>query len=504
MRLKVNSELSHLVDQVRSCLGEAETLHIVGGGVRDLLLGRKLHDLDFAMPVNPTRLAKCVANQLGAGFFILDDERHTARVLYINSEGDPFPLDFVQYTGTSLQEDLQNRDFTVNAMAILINDLSTVIDPLDGQLDLQEKVLRVCQQSSLRDDPVRVLRGVRLAIQFGFMMDADLEGLMCDAAAHLPETSYERQRDELFKILDGPDPASGMAFLQKSCVMPSLFPALIEQESIPASPPHVLPLFEHTLTVLRYYAQLLKNLQNGISSNEESEWWMQKAVRELNPFSKEITELLLVEVTPGRKKRSLALLGALLHDVGKPRTMTVGEDGCLHYFGHDSLGADLAWEAAKRLQLSNAESAWIRTMVRYHMRLLPLTRMIEGPDRKSVYRFFKRTGEVGAAIALLSLADTAATYGENLVESNWDRAVGVSKSILSAWFNDQASVISPTLLLNGDDLQELFGLPQGKRIGKLLAALEEGQASGTVTTRDEAQAFIQERLTKGLEVGNAE
>lgn len=497
MSLKDNPGLSDLLDQIRSCLGAGEELHLVGGAVRDLLMGRELHDLDFVMPGNPTGLAKCIARSLGAGSFVLDDERHTARVMYFNSGIDFFPLDFVQYTGSSLEEDLRNRDFTVNAMAIPIGDMSTIIDPFGGQQDLEKKVLRACLHTSLLDDPVRVLRAVRFAIQLNFHMDADLEDLILQAVPHLPETSIERQRDELFRILEGSDPALGMTLLNQFHLFTELIPPLVEQESIPASPPHVLPLFDHTLATVGTYGYLLKNLQQGTSFEETPAWWMRAAVSELLPFKEEIAGYFSEEITPGRKKHGLALFGALLHDIGKPRTMELGEDGRMHYFEHDLVGAELAWEAAKRLQLSNAESTWVSGMVQNHMALLPLVNAVGMPGRASVYRFFKEAGDAGVAIAILLLADTASTYSDDLTESVWEKTLAVSKAMLEGWFRDRDTVISPALFLNGNDLQKVFKLKPGKHIGQLLAALEEVQAGGVVSTHEEALDFIRGRLSEG-------
>ncbi len=494
MSLRFRSAISDLLDFVQSCLADKQDLYIVGGGVRDALLGRELKDLDFAMPDDPTALAKRVARCLEAGFFVLDDDRHTARVVYETPEGDPFPLDFVQFTGESLNGDLLNRDFTINAMALPIRNRSKIIDPLQGRDDLEAKRLSVCQPNSLLNDPVRVLRGVRLGMQFGFSYADRLATRMREAALHLPGTSYERQRDELFKILEGPQPAKGMAHLYQFDVFETLIPPLVEQEAIPVSPPHVLPLWEHTLRVVANYDLILKTLSAGEGSDTPTLWWMPTIVKALSPFTGEIQAYFFQEVTPYRSKVGLALLGALLHDIGKPMAVKADEGGRLHYYDHNVVGADLAWEVAKRLKLSNAESEWISEMVRHHLRLLPLANRKGDPDRRSIYRFFDQAGEVGVAIAILSLADTTATYGEKLSEEKWRKTVQVSRAMLSAWWRERETVVSPDPLLNGNDLQKIFGLEPSEHIGQLLAALREAQAGGEVTTEKEAIAFIREQL----------
>lgn len=190
------------------------------------------------------------------------------------------------------------------------------------------------------------------------------------------------------------------------------------------------------------------------------------------------------------------MLGTLLHDVGKPMTMTFGENDRVHYYGHAREGSDLAWEAARRLQLSNAEAAWVQTMVRRHMDLLPLMTQRQPLSRQAIYRFFQQAKDAGVAIGLLSLADTLATYGEHLSQENWEMALRITRGLFFAWWELQKAVVSPTPLLNGDDLQNEFGLEPGKQIGQLLDALKEAQAIGKVTDRSEAEAFVRSRVNQ--------
>jgi tRNA nucleotidyltransferase/poly(A) polymerase len=299
MSLTFRPEVSSVLDLIQSCLEKDVDLYLVGGGIRDVLLGRKLQDLDFSMSSDPTSLARRVADRLKAGFFVLDDDRHTARVVYRTSDGGFFPLDFVQYTGESLTDDLYHRDFTINAMAISIRNRSEIIDPLDGQADLKVGRLDVCQPHALLDDPVRVLRGVRLAMQFDFSYAPGLEKLMREAALHLHKTSYERQRDEVFKILEGPHPAKGMQHFYQFGVFETLIPALMEQESIPASSPHVLPLFEHTLRVVEEYDQILKSLTSDDPQLISMNWWLSEVVCDLQLLAEELRTYFLEEITPG-------------------------------------------------------------------------------------------------------------------------------------------------------------------------------------------------------------
>jgi putative nucleotidyltransferase with HDIG domain len=329
-------------------------------------------------------------------------------------------------------------------------------------------------------------------MQFNLSYATGLTELMTEASQFLPRTSAERQRDELFKILEGPDPAEGMAHCRHFGVFKSLIPPLMEQEDIPASPPHTLRLIDHSLKVLEYLKQLIE------APEDFSTWWLLDFRSTIGRFSENITDYLEEEITPGRSKKGLLMLSALLHDVGKPETFTVGEDGYHHFYNHAKIGADLAWKAAKALQLSNAESEWIRTVVQNHMQLLPFANRAKEPSRIDVYRFYKETGDAGTAVALLSLADTLATYNHNLTPEKWQHALMVSEVISSAWWEAHQTVVNPTLLLDGNDLQDEFGMAPGKEIGEVLEKLKEAQAAGEVKTRAQADAFIQSQI-KGIE-----
>jgi putative nucleotidyltransferase with HDIG domain len=494
MRSKIDSEHLALLTVIRDVSEPGQALYIVGGAVRDILLGVPLHDIDFVMSENPYTLAKKLAKRLSVGFFVLDDERHTARVVFEDQQGRFFPLDFVQYTGETLAEDLSNRDFTLNAMAAPVEALDHVIDPLDGRSDLKLGILRACSPHALLDDPVRVLRGIRLAHQFNFTYAPGLELDLQTAAAQLPQTSYERQRDEFFRILSGPNLAEGLRDCRRLGVFKTLLPPLVDLEDIPVSPPHHLPLIEHTLKTVDHYQRLVTDLtaNQTFVAGEDGLW--QTTLQQLGKFSNVLGAYFAEEITQGRSKAALAYFGALLHDVGKPLVVKAGDDGQLHFFDHARVGADLARKMAKRLQLSNAESDWVERMVRNHMQLLGLIKAGSLPDRRSIYRFYKKTGDTGVALAIHVLADTLATYGPTIDQSLWQTAVSVVETMISSWFEHHDTIVSPSPLLDGHDLQRLCGEPPGKHIGRLLSQLVEEQASGSVNTKEEAVDYVRRQL----------
>lgn len=459
MRLTINPEQKALLQVVREALAPGQGCFLVGGAVRDMRLGRPLHDLDFALAENPTRLAKQVAQSLGAGYFVLDDERHTARVVYRTLDGGAFPLDFVQFTGETLDADLRNRDFTINAMALSVHDLHTVIDPLGGDTDLAQKVLRPCSPQALMEDPVRVLRAVRLAKQFELAYAPGLETLARAAARNLPNTAAERQRDELFRILEGPEPAAGVGDVYRFGAFEAKLPMRRSWEP------------EQALAIMTYFQSMVYQLDPSIATS--TALWAPAIFEALQPFADKLQRYFNEEITPGRHKSGLALLGILLYDLD---VLELGPEG--------------AWDVARRYQLSNAEADWVSRLVRDYQTIWPLAEAASAPDRRTVYRYFDKAGEVGVAIAVVCLADALAGAEPDLSPEKWTQRLAVVQRLLRGWWEEQETVVAPKSLLDGNELQKEFDLAPGAQIGALLEALKEAQASGEVLTRADARRFI--------------
>jgi putative nucleotidyltransferase with HDIG domain len=195
------------------------------------------------------------------------------------------------------------------------------------------------------------------------------------------------------------------------------------------------------------------------------------------------------------RDRRLALkLAALLHDVGKPLTRSVGDDARVHFFEHERVGADLAAERLGALRFSNDEVETVQTVVAHHLRPGHLAQS-KGPSRRAIYRYFKATGAMGVEVALLSLADQLATYGPALPGQDWRRRLEVVESLLNAFF-ERTEVVAPSPLVNGHELMAALALSPGPPVGQLLEAIREAQAAGEIKTRAEALALA-EKLNRG-------
>ncbi|MER3515310.1 MAG: hypothetical protein C4310_13710, partial [Chloroflexota bacterium] len=234
-----------LLERLRPLLAHSE-VYLVGGAVRDALLGRPIRDLDFALAGDAIRLARTVADHLGLSFYILDAERGIGRV--VAGDEERMTLDFARFRGPDLAADLAGRDFTVNALALpaTATDLSELIDPLGGRQDLERRLLRATSDTAFRDDPVRVIRAVRLALQLGFTIESHTQALLRAAAGLVGQPAPERSRDELAHILAGPGVALALRQLDELGALAVLIPEIEALKGLAQPPPERQDVWGHT------------------------------------------------------------------------------------------------------------------------------------------------------------------------------------------------------------------------------------------------------------------
>jgi poly(A) polymerase len=468
--------------------------YLVGGAVRDALLSKPIHDYDFILPGDALKVARRLADQLGAAYFPLDVERGTARLIYSLEGEQRHMLDFAALRGPDLESDLRARDFTVNAIAIDVSRPQELLDPLGGAADLLSKTLRSCSQNSFRDDPVRILRAIRMAAGFDLKIPSEVRNQMRESVHRLPRVSPERLRDELFRILEGKKPHTAIQVLELLGVLPFVLPELPALKDISQSAPHIKEVWGHTLDVVRNLEAILSVLTSTYDPDSTGNLITGLASLRLGRYRQQFIEHLSSPLVPDRNLRPLLFLAALYHDIAKPQTRQVEDGGRIRFIGHERVGEGVIAGRGRALRLSNDEIARQKTIVRHHMRPSLLAHESGGPSRRAIYRFFRDTGVAGVDICLLSLADVWATYGTTLPQDRWERQLDVVRALLEAWWERPEQQVRPKTLVTGHELIDQFGLEPGPKIGELLEALREAQAVGDVNTPQEALNFARERL----------
>lgn len=491
--------LHPIIEKLRAILPAGLAVHMVGGAVRDAFLNRPVHDIDFIVEHNALEVARRVADELSGAFYPLDPIRNTGRVVLDQPEENRLILDFAVYQGSSLEDDLRARDFTINAMALDMRLPQKLLDPLGGLMDLRHKRLRACSATTFTSDPVRILRGVRLASDFNLRILPETLAQMRQDVHQLPQVSPERSRDELFRILETPRPAASVRALDMLAALEYVLPELNALKNVEQPLPHILDAWHHTLDIL----QKLETVINLLGSEHDPEaaagFHLGLMVLRLGRFRDHFFDHLNSALNPNRSHRTLLFLAALYHDSGKPMTKSVAEDGRIHFYEHEDVGAQLASTRARQLHLSNAEVDRLHTIVKHHMRPLWLAQTGNSPSDRAIYRFFRDTREAGVDICLLSLADTLATYGPTLPQDVWAHHLEVIRSLLEAWWEKPGESVAPPPLLTGHDLIEELDMQPGPKIGEILEAVREAQATAKVRTRSEALIYAKHWKDKDSE-----
>ncbi|GAP14204.1 tRNA nucleotidyltransferase/poly(A) polymerase [Longilinea arvoryzae] len=483
-----------LLDQIRPHLQAGQQVYLVGGAVRDLLRQKKVHDLDFAVSGDVRRLARRVANALGGAFYVMDAAHESMRVILTTQSSERIFLDFTALRGQDLQADLRLRDFTINAIAIDLSAGNQIVDPLGGAVDLRERKLRVCALDSFQSDPVRVLRAVRLSLEMDLHMLPETLQLARNAAVELDRVSVERQRDELFRMLEGTRPESALRLMQVLGVLDYLLPDLKEMQGVTQSAPHTLDVWEHTLKVLDWLGRLMGVLIGDYIEDSASDLALGMAVLRLGRYRQQFVEHFKERLVPDRSLRGSVMLAALYHDAGKPAARSVEPDGRIRFLRHEKISARLAQACGERMALSSAEIDRLSKIILGHMRIHLLSKGQQEISRRATYRFFRDTGPAGVDICLLSMADTLATYGVTLDADVWKRELDTCRTLLEAWWERPQEIVRPPRLVNGNEIMVHFHVTAGPQVGQLLEAIREAQAEGKITDREAAFAFAEQWL----------
>lgn len=449
-------------------------VYLVGGAVRDALLGKldMVADLDLVVSEEALPLARTLANQLQAAYYPIDPEREVGRIVL----PDQTYIDIATYRGATLLEDLSLRDFTINAIALKLDiNAPKIIDPLSGQADLRLKTIRATSEAALRDDPLRAIRAVRLAAQLGFTITQETQTWISNQADNLKDISAERLRDEMLKLFQVDRPGQAVAQLRILGLLSHILPEAMAMVGVAQSPPHHLPVFEHTLLVMEWIQ--LVTLDDA-------------RLAFLKPIKAELQAYFQTEVSGNISRAALMPLAALLHDIGKPQTFTPGSDGRIRFWNHPQKGADIATRVMRRWHFSVQASRFVTTIVRHHMRPLLLAHQ-HTVSKRAIHRFLVATADAAPAIAIFSLFDHLGMFVPDTGQTEWQRLSEVVLHLCQAYFSPK-----PLPLLTGREVMNHLQLTSGPLVGLILRELKEAQAIGQITTKEEALAFARELVSK--------
>ncbi|MBI4202965.1 MAG: HD domain-containing protein [Chloroflexi bacterium] len=485
----LDTSIRTLVQQVASALPPGDPAYAVGGFLRDALLGRTSYDLDIAVAGDALAIARRLADALGGAFVPLDEERQVARIAF-HHQGQPWHIDVAALQG-DLSQDLARRDFTINAMAVplaaLLSDTwaAHVVDPHGGREDLQRKLVRWVSESVFQEDGIRLLRAVRIAARLGFQIDpATAEGIRHDAP-WLDGVAGERQRDELLAVLACQGAMAHLYVMDSLDLLCRVFPELGEGKGVSQPKEHHWDVFHHNVETV--------GAAEGILLHSFQPAWVLDHV----PWDDSLAAYFGETAAEGHSRATLLKLAALLHDIAKPETKTLEPSGRIRFFGHHTLGAEMTRGALHRLRLSRRGAVMVAGMVEHHLRPGQMSQGMDLPTAKAIYRYFRDVGEVALDTLYLNLSDYLSARGPMLEQAEWEAYTRIIRHILETGDRRERSAV--VRLVDGHELMDALALSPGPNLGRLLEAVQEAQATGEITNKEEALAFAQQLLASSPE-----
>ena len=437
--------------------------YLVGGCVRDLFLDRSPTDFDLVVLKDPKGAANTISAhtqghliRLGKPGFIL------YRIIL-----DHAVIDVQRVKGNTIEEDLSQRDFTINAMAYPTAS-GEVIDIHGGRTDLKNRIVRMTSEDVFKTDPVRLIRAYRMAAVLKFDIDPPTQTAIKKNSNKISASAGERIRGELFQLLRMENAYKYLMEMAESDLLFAIFPELSSLKGCTQNRFHTDDVWVHTLSTLEYMEHIFTKLKDLLPN------LFHRLDNQLDDHS-----------------RVLLKFSALLHDIGKPATKSIDDKGDTHFYGHEKTGVKIIGSVFRRLKLSNHDAQFIEHMV--HCHLLPLHLFQSEKQRrltpKGVTRFFMKNGEMTPLVLLHALADQMAK------EKKEDHRfhLFISK-LLEDFFSKFKEVRHKPKLVTGHDLIQEFGLSPSPLFKTILTHVEEKRLAGEITTKAEALSKVRQYL----------
>jgi poly(A) polymerase len=476
---------------IRQALAERHAW-IVGGAPRDRVLGRETTDLDVVVDGDAEQAARAVARAAGdAACFELSADFGGWRVA---ARDGSWQVDVQPLRGGSLEADLALRDFTVNAIAEPVAG-GPPSDPLGGLEDLAAGRLRLASPDAFVDDPVRALRLVRLALELDLEPDPATAVAASRTARGLASVSGERVFLELRRIIASPRALEGLRLMSSLGLTAVVLPELEALRGVRQSRFHHLDVYEHTLETLRDAIALEVDPAGMLAGETDGREAGAGDALAHETYTDEVRALLAEPLADELTRGEALRWGALLHDVAKPLTRAVREDGRVTFLEHDVRGAEIARGVLARLRVSERLRGHVTALVRHHLRLGFLVHEPRPLARRTVFAYLTLTAPVEVDVTLLSILDRLATRGDRARESI-DAHMALARAMLADALAWRAGG-PPQALWRGDELAAELGIATGPEVGRLLQELAAAQYGGEISTREQALAHARAFLAAG-------
>ena len=472
---------SAVKELIKSLQTQSFEIFLIGGFVRDLILGVSSYDLDFVVvDKSAIELGEELAVKHDGVSFILDKITGTTRLVLKDDLAKIYTFDFTSVSKATLEADFQRRDFTINALAINLREPEILIDKFSGLSDLKQKKIKAVQLKNLLDDPLRFIRAFRFAALLQGEIDEEIISFISNNLnAFNDSVSSERISVELWKMLDNNHSFKYVKQMSDVGLLEKIFPELTPMRKVTPNDFHHLWLYDHSL-------ELIKTFEENFSKIPS---W---AKEELN---KPVGQL------ESPTKKAISKLACLFHDIGKPGTWEIKQIDSEEkkekhtFYGHDKLGSEITEKIGERLKFSNSIIESLKKLVRYHLRPFQLSQNNEPITERALYRFFRDVGEDMPLLLMLAMADLYATAGPKITKKDLDDGEKLILFLFDEYKKYEGREIEQSKkpkLLDGNEIMELTSLKPSPQLGKIIKELDEAIAVGEVKTKEDAKKWIEE------------
>jgi len=438
-----------------------EEVYLVGGAVRDFLMGKTSYDRDLlVLNANVKEFSKRLAEFFNATFIELDRENEIYRLVLKDKINY---LDITKPLNNSVEEDLKHRDLTINSIALNLKTGETV-DSTGGEEDLRNGLLRCYDESAITDDPLRLLRFFRFQAIYGFKIDNQTKNWVIKHKELLEKPAVERKNYEIIRLFSGAYAHEALLAMDETGMLEYLFPFVKEYKKVPPNSHHHLDLFHHLLETVRQIQLIYDAAPDTVKEH-------------------------LDKCDFGANSRLAHLkFAGFLHDLGKFSTWTIDETGRHRFIKHDDVGSKMAKEFLSKSKFSKKQIAYICSMIKYH--IYP-SGVASAPDLndKVMMRFIRKMGDDSIDIITLAKADRLSARGEAISDEMIANNLTLLNKLQDFYLAKKDAVVIPKLL-NGNEIMQVLGLNAGPQLGEIIQKLYEAQMNGDITTKEEALDFV--------------
>lgn len=435
----------------------------MGGTVRDLLLKREPGDIDLVTAGPPEETARRFADKIGGSYFQLSEEFQSCRVITGDRRNT---YDFASLRGAGIEDDLSQRDFTVNAMAARLAD-GEIIDPLGGLTDLKARLLVPVDDAIFDHDPLRLLRALRLEKELGFRISSLLESLIRKKAVLATKPAVERVWAELCRLLEAPGAAPATRRMDELDLLEVLLPEVHALKGVVQNEYHHLDVYNHVLASVEALDRIIENPADFFPGQTER-----------------IVERSNRRIAGDASWRFVMSYSAIMHDIAKPYCRFTDESGDFRFFEHDRIGAEMVNETLTRMRASAETKRAITLLVAGHMRFEGLKHDFP-PSRRARLRYIRATEPYTPEAIILSVSDQLAVRGPKTTNAAIERHLELAGEMMNESFAAREAKTMPGLV-RGDELIKELALEPGPQVGRLLDRILEEQQLGNISSRQEA------------------